>query len=551
MFRRSERGRVPRRYFQIEEEIFFCAPLEIEEPTSYVEALESPNDKEWMDAMRDELDSMAKNEVWDLVDLPPGRRAIGNKWVFKVKRRADGSIDKFKARLVAKGYTQVEGVDYEETFSPVVRLASIRLLLALVAHLDLELFQMDVKTAFLNGNLEEEIYMVQPIGFVSKGQEDKVCHLKKSIYGLKQSSRAWYFRFHEAITVFGFTMVSEDHCVYVKRTSVGIMFLTLYVDDILLAGSDMEMINATKRWLSSVFEMKDMGEARYVLGVEILRDRSKKLLGLSQKAYIEKVLERFRMHYSKPVDTPVDKGLILSLEQCPKTEVEKQKMSNVPYASAIGSLMYAMLCTRPDICFAVGLVSRYQSNPGIAHWQAVKRIMRYLRGTTDLVLCYQGVDLKLRGYSDADWGGDLDESKSTSGYVFTLGGGAISWCSKKQECIALSTMEAEYVACCLAAQEAIWLRSFLQDLNLTPRVDDPVEMWCDNTAAIQYAKDPKFHRKAKHIKRRYHFVRNAIKLKEVIVKYLPTSKMVADPLTKPTPRDTFKTHVMSLGLRRF
>jgi hypothetical protein len=296
--------------------------------------------------------------------------------------------------------------------------------------------------------------------------------------------------------------------------------------------------------------MKDMGEARFVLGVEIIRDRSRKLLGLCQKAYIEKVLERFRMHYSKPVDTPVDKGLTLSLEQCPKTDDEKQKMSSVPYASAVGSLMYAMLCTRPDICFAVGLVSRYQSNPGNAHWQAVKRIMRYLRGTTDLVLCYQGGDLKLRGYTDADWGGDLDESKSTSGYVFTLGGGAISWCSKKQDCIALSTMEAEYVACCLAAQEAVWLRNFLQDLSLTPRVDDPAEIWCDNTAAIQYAKDPKFHRKAKHIKRRYHFVRDAIKSKEIVVKYLSTTKMIADPLTKPTSRDVFKTHMLSLGLRR-
>jgi len=197
-------------------------------------------------------------------------------------------------------------------------------------------------------------------------------------------------------------MVSEDHCVYVKKTNVGIIFLTLHVDDILLAESDLEFISATKRWLSSVFEMKDMGEARYVLGVEIIRDRPRKLLSLCQKAYIEKVLERFRMHFSKPVDTPVEKGLTLSLEQCPTTDDEKQKMSNVSYAGAVGSLMYAMLCTRPDICFAVGLVSRYQSNLGTAHWQAVKRIMRYLRGTTDLVLCYQGGDLKLRGYSDVD-----------------------------------------------------------------------------------------------------------------------------------------------------
>jgi len=212
----------------------------------------------------------------------------------------------------------------------------------------------------------------------------------------------------------------------------------------------MKMIQTTKQWLSSVFEMKDMGEARYVLGVEITRNRSKKLLGLSQDACINKIFERFCMHYSKPVDTPVEKGITLSLDQCLKTDKEKERMSSIPYASAVGSLMYVMLCTRPDICFAIGLVSRYQSNPGFAHWQVVKRIFQYLRGTSDLVLCYQGGDLKLRGYTDADWGDDLDESRSTSGYVFTLGGGAISWCSKKQDCIALSTIEAEYVACCLA-----------------------------------------------------------------------------------------------------
>lgn len=548
--RRSERGKVPRRYFQIEEGAFVCTPLDVEEPTSFTEALDSPNHKEWMDAMREEMTSMEKNHVWELVQLPTHRKSIGSKWVYKIKRKADGSVDKFKARLVAKGFTQIAGLDFDETFSPVVRFASIRLLLALVAHLDLELVQMDVKTAFLNGTLGEEIYMDQPIGFVSKGQEDKVCRLKRSIYGLKQSSRQWYFRFHEAITSFGFTMVDEDHCVYVQKTSEGITFLSLYVDDILLAGNNMEMINTTKEWLSSVFEMKDLGEARYVLGVEIIRNRSKRLLGLSQKSYIGNVLERFRMHNSKPVDTPVEKGLFLSLDQCPKTDEERKEMSKVPYASAIGSLMYAMLCTRPDICFAVGLVSRYQSNPGLAHWQAVKRILRYLRGTSDLVLCFQGGNMRLQGYSDADFSGDLDESKSTSGYAFILGGGAISWCSKKQDCVALSTMEAEYVACCLAVQEAIWLKSFLHDLNVTPKVDEPVDMHCDNTAAIQFAKDPKFHKKSKHIRRRFHFVREAIRKKDVVINYIPTSMMVADPLTKPIPKSAFVAHVKNLGLRR-
>jgi len=215
-------------------------------------------------------------------------------------------------------------------------------------------------------------------------------------------------------------MVSEDHCVYVKKTTKEIMFLILYVDDILLAGNNLEVINTTKRRLSSAFEMKDMGEARYVLGVKIVRNRPKKLLGMCQKPYIKRALECFRMHHSKPVDTLVEKGLTLNLDQCPKIDQEKDKTKDVSYASAVGSLMYAMLCTWPDICFAVGLISRYQSNPGPTHWQAVKRIMRYLRGTTDLVLCYQERDLKLRRYSDADWGGDPDESRLTLGYVFTL-----------------------------------------------------------------------------------------------------------------------------------
>jgi len=399
--RTSERRRIPRRYFQIDDEVFLCTPLEVDEPTFFQEAVDSPNYKEWMDAMKDEMDSMARNKVWKLVNLPSQRKSIKNKWIFKIKRQADGSIDKFKARLVAKDIIQIEGIYYKETFSPVVRFASIRLLLTLVAHLDLELFQMDVKTAFLNENLEEEIYVDQPIGFVLKGQEDKVCRLKRFIYGLKQSSRSWYFRFPQAITSFGFAMVSEYHCVCVKRTTRGIMFLTLYVDDILLVGNNLEMINTTKQWLSSFFEMKNMGEVRYVLGVKIVRNHPKKFLGMCQVAYIKGVLERFQMHYSKP-DIPVEKGLTFNLDQCPKTDQEKEKIKDVSYASAIGSLMYVMLCTRPDICFAVGLVSRYQSNPGPTHWQAVKRIMCCLHGTIDLVLCYQGGDLKLRGYSNAN-----------------------------------------------------------------------------------------------------------------------------------------------------
>uniref|UniRef100_A0A2N9EJK6 CCHC-type domain-containing protein n=1 Tax=Fagus sylvatica TaxID=28930 RepID=A0A2N9EJK6_FAGSY len=484
----SSRGHIPRRHFEIEGNVLLCDAKDVDEPASFSEALHSPDRDEWMTAMQEEMSSMDKNNVWELVDLPPGRKTIGNKWVLKVKRKADGSIDRYKARLVAKGYTQREGIDYEDTFSPVMK-----------------------RSIWLNQRVLK-----------SKGHERKVCRLKRSIYGLKQSSRQWYLRFHDSITSFGFEMIEEDHCVYLKRSKRSILILSLYVDDILLAGNDMDSIVTTKKWLSSTFEMKDMGEANFVLGVKITRDRSKKLLSLSQGTYIKKILERFHMHNSKPIDTPMEKGCTLSLDQCPKNDEEKNQMSKVPYASAIGSLMYAMLCTRPDICFAVGMVSRYQSNPGPAHWRAVKRILRYLRGTSDHALCYHGEDLRLTGYSDADWASDKDERKSTSGYAFILGGGAVSWCSKKQSCIALSTMESEYVACSAAVQEAVWLRRFLQRLGVTAHAEDAVLLYSDSTSALAYAKDPKYHGKAKHIELRYHYIRDMVSQGEVILQHIST-----------------------------
>ncbi|KAH9686018.1 hypothetical protein KPL70_014192 [Citrus sinensis] len=356
----------------------------------------------------------------DLVDLPPNRKAIGNKWVFQIKHKADGTIEIYKARLVMKGYTQQEGVDYEETFSPVVRFASIRLILAIVAHLDLELHQMDVKTAFLNGELEEEIYMAQPQGFVIKGQERKVCKLKMFIYGLKQFSRQWNLKFHQAVISYGFRMIEEDHCVYVKRSKGDFTILSLYVHDTLLAANSKEFVKTVKDWLYSNSDMKDMGEKTYILGVKIFRDRSRKLLELSQEPYIKKILERFNMVDCKPMDTPITKGQSLSLDMCLKTPQEKERIARVPYANAIGNLMYAIMCTRPDISYVVRLVSRYQLNPGQKHWNAIKRILAYLKGTTDYSLCYQGSGLRIVGYLDADWGGDLNERKSTSGYAFLL-----------------------------------------------------------------------------------------------------------------------------------
>ncbi|XP_075088620.1 secreted RxLR effector protein 161-like [Nicotiana tabacum] len=249
-----------------------------------------------------------------------------------------------------------------------------------------------------------------------------------------------------------------------------------------------------------------MGEADYILGVKIQRDRSKKLLSLSQETYIKKMLERFRMNGCKSMDTPIARGETLSLEMCPKTENEKKDMSRVPYSSVVRSLMYVMMCTRPNICYIVSLVSRYQSNPGRDHWKAVKRIFRYLKGTADYSLCYSGNDLYLRGYTDVDWAGDQNDRKSTSGYAFLLNGGTISWKSKKQTYIALSTMETEFVACASVVQEVVWLKRFFEHLDITKNSQGPMTLYCDSQAAIAYTKDPKYHSKTKYIDIKYNFV---------------------------------------------
>ncbi|RVW98913.1 Retrovirus-related Pol polyprotein from transposon TNT 1-94 [Vitis vinifera] len=329
----------------------------------------------------------------------------------------------YKARLVAKGFTQREGIDYKETFSPVSSKDSFRIIMALVAHYDLELHQMDVKTVFLNGNIDETIYMVQPENFESNDSKQLVCRLKRSIYGLKQASRQWYRKFDQVITSFGFKENTVDQCIYLKFSGNKFIILVLYVDDILLASSDVGLLHETKRFLSSKFDMKDLGNASFVLGIQIHRDCSRGIFGLSQKAYIDKVLSRFGMSNCAPGDTPVAKGDKFSLHQCPKNELEKKDMERFLYALAVGSLMYAQVCTRPDIAYIVGMLGRYLSNPGMDHWKKAKRVMRYLQRTKDYMLTYRrSSHLEIVGYSDSDFVGCLDSRRSTSGYIFMLAG---------------------------------------------------------------------------------------------------------------------------------
>lgn len=515
------------------------------EPESF-QNVQSCGDKDcWMKAMQEEMNSLKKNDTYELTKLPKGKRTLKNKWVYKLKKD-DGNLVRYKARLVVKGFSQKKGIDFDEIFSPVVKMSSIRVVLGLVASLNLELEQLDVKTAFLHGDLEEEIYMEQPEGFKVKGKEDMVCRLKKSLYGLKQAPRQWYKKFDSFMVNQGYRRTDADPCVYVQRYPDGkFIILLLYVDDMLIIGPDADLISRLKNDLSKTFDMKDLGSARRILGMEIIRDRQSCRLWLSQERYIERILERFNMKNAKPVSTPLAAHFKMSKKSSPSTEKEREDMSSVPYSSAVGSLMYAMVCTRPDIAHAVGVVSRFLSNPRKIHWEAVKWIFRYLRGTSKLCLTFEGEKPALVGHTDADMAGDLDERRSTSGYIFTFSGGAISWLSRLQKCVSLSTTEAEYVAATEAGKEMLWLKRFFQELGVQ---QEEYIVYCDSQSAIDLSKNTMYHARTKHIDVRYHWLRLAVEEKAFRLQKIHTDRNAADMLTKVVSKEKFELCVKLVGM---
>jgi hypothetical protein len=522
--------------------------LVVTEPQTYEQAVSSPEREQWLEAINAEYKSLVENQTWNLVERPKERKLVSCKWVFKVKHNADGGVERYKARLVARGFTQTEGIDYHETYSPVVKMTSIRVLLSIVAIHDLELHQMDVKTAFLNGHLEEEIYMHQPEGFIKPGEEHLVCKLNRTLYGLKQSPRVWYQTIDKFFAEMGFKRIEGDYGLYVIWTEQVKCIIALYVDDLLLACNTMAYLNEVKQKLHNEYEMKDLGEANYVLGIQIERNRQIHEIYLNQQQYVQSVLERFRMLDCKPVSTPMEPHIRLTKSLPPSTEKEKQEIESIPYQSAVGSLMYAMTCTRPDIAFAVSAVSRYCSNYGSSHWIAVKRIMRYLKGTADYRLKLGGSrQAILSGYCDADWAGDLDERKSTTGYAFYIGQGVVSWNSKRQTTVALSTAEAEYMAATQAAKEALWLKHLLAEIGFS--LPQSIVIQGDNQGCIALTKNPTYHSRTKHIDIRHHFIREKVELGEVELQYCQTEEMVADVLTKALSRDKHEKHTSSLGLQ--
>jgi len=371
--------------------------------------------------------------------------------------------------------------------------------------------------------------------------------LKKSLYGLKQAPRQWYLKFDKFMSEQGYTRCHSDHCVYLKKKNDGsYIILLLYVDDMLVAGSNTQEINVLKRKLANSFAMKDLGAAKQILGMRITRDRKNSKLTLSQNEYIQKVLKRFNMQNAKPVSTPFANHFKVSKELCPKTQEDMDYMCKVPYASAIGSLMYAMVCTRPDIAHAVGVVSRYMNNLGKEHWMAVKWILRYLKGTTNQALCFGGSNISLPGYVDADMAGDRDNRRSTTRYVFTVGGTTVSWVSKIQSVVALSTTKAEYVSTTEASKEMIWLQRFMGELG---KEHDMGTLYSDSQCAIHLAKNSTFHSRTKQIQLNYHFIQSVLEDGELKMEKIHTSQNPTDMLTKVVTKEKLRICSVSVGIQ--
>ncbi|UYV73987.1 hypothetical protein LAZ67_11001719 [Cordylochernes scorpioides] len=510
------------------------------EPVTYEEAMSSKDKINWEIAMNEEKQALIKNKTWELMDLPDNAKAIGCKWIFRIKRKSNGEIDRYRARLVGKGFSQRRGIDYKETFAPVVRYDSVRVLLALATVMDMEIMQFDIKTAFLNGDLDEDIYMQIPEG---KEVENKnlVCKLKKSLYGLKQSPRIWNEKFTYFLKQFQLTQSQADPCVFYQTKTDAKIFLALYVDDGIMMSTSNNLLKELAQYLSSHFEVTISTQNQFV-GLEIDKDKEKGLIFLSQTSYIKRILDKFNMTSCNSSGTPVDPNMKLTRENIN----DSHDMHNIPYAEAIGCLMFLAVCTRPDIAFTVNKLSRFMAAPVLTHWNALKRIFKYLKGTLDSGILYKRKDvIKLIGYSDADFAGDIDTRRSTSGYIFLLAGGPVTWTSQRQSVVALSTTEAEYIAASMASREAVWLKLLIKEL--TPN-DNPVPLMIDNQSAIRLILNPEFHKRTKHVDVKFHFIREQHKMKIIKIFNCPTEEQLADLLTKALPATRFKRLFKDIGM---
>ena len=507
-------------------------------PETYEEAVSGLNAKDWQIAMDKEMGSILENNTWDEV-RNTGQRAVKCKWVYA--RKADGM---FKARLVAKGFSQREGYDYHETFAPVAKVETLRFLLAQIIGLGYKLHQMDVVTAFLHGKLEEEIYMHLPEGYATPG---KVAHLLKSLYGLKQSPRQWYAELSKFLLDLGFTRSKADETFYFKLD----LWILVYVDDLFIAG-ELSNITELKEQLASRFKMKDLGKLSLFLGMQL--DQQPDCLLLTQSHYLNRVLEKFSMSECNAVATPIPAGTKLEALPLDDSGNAIGVVDHSGYRTLIGSLLYASTHTRPDFAWAMSLLSRFLQAPGDAHWAAAKHLLRYIKGTIHVGLKFRKTNQELQLHSDSDWAGS-ESRKSTSGYVTVLSGAAITWNATLQRTVALSSMEAEYVALSELVKEAQWLMKLIKELDAVQKgklhgVPDIPVLCSDNNAALIVAKNPEHHKKAKHINIKHSKVRDEYEAGNIQLARVATKDNAADIFTKALDKGAHERAVTMLGLGR-
>ncbi|GAB2300803.1 hypothetical protein Dimus_038636 [Dionaea muscipula] len=519
---------------------FYCGFTTVQEVVDIVEPATykiASKHSEWLQAMQEEIDALQSQGTWSLVPNPGDKNIVGCKWVYRIKRNPDGTVARYKARLVAQGFSQQPGLDFEETFSPVVRHTTVRVVLAIAASQSWKLRQLDIKNAFLHGDLREEVFMQQPKGFVDPTMPTHVCRLHKSLYGLKQAPRAWNEKFMSFLPAIGFQPSHSDPSLFVRSHSSTIVILLLYVDDIILTGNSDEALRFVIDELGSVFDLKDMGLLRYFLGLEI--DYHPTGLFIHQSKYAVDHLQKAAMASCKSCSTPCSPHVYLS----PLDGVPLENPSF--YRSIVGSLQY-LTFTRPDLAYAVNTACQFIQQPTDVHMGAVKRILRYIQGTLHQGLFFSSGPMRLLAYSDADWGGDPSTRRSTTGFVVFLGSNAVSWQSKKQPIVSKSSTEAEYRALVHTAADLFWLRQVL--LALQVYLPHSPIICCDNLSAIALSSNAVFHSRIKYLDIDYHFIREKVQQKDLTLQYVPSDEQIADILTKGLSPRLFFQHCANLHL---
>ena len=505
------------------------------EPRSFKEAMTY---EEWKEAMKSEVTSLEDNHRWDLTHLPPDKKCIGSQWVFRVKLKADGTLECYKARLVALGNHQDEGLDYKETFAPVAKLTTMRLLLDIAAKHQYEVHQMDVHNAFLHGDLEEEVYMRPPPGFTAPGDK-RVCRLQKSIYGLKQSPRCWFAKLANALLEYGFKQSRSDYSLFVFHHGGVSVQILVYVDDLMITGNSPSAIQEFKNYLSTCFHMKDLGQAKYFLGLEIARSPAG--IYLCQQKYALDIVTEDGLLGCKPAGSPIDQNHRLALAKSPPmTNPEK-------YRRLVGRLIYLSF-TRPDLSYAIHILSQFMQKPKEDHWFAALKCVRYLKGTLGHgIMLKADSPLHLTGWCDSDWASCPLSRKSLTGWIVQFGDSPISWKTKKQTTVSCSSAEAEYREMATITRELRWLKALLLDLGIDH--SDPMSLRCDSQAALHISANPVFHERTKHIEVDCHYVRDNIVKGFIRATHVSTRVQLADILTKALGRKEFESFLLKLGIQ--